>query len=155
MMIPCPGFRELENLSDMRHDTTRHDTTRLVPLADSIHSFSLARYHVTVTCNVHRRPSDVSPRHERVKPNELLYAFVEQAGEKRSDSDASTVQHSLEKETSTSQEARSAAPDREATVHTVVLVRDSGICQADGKLSFIVLYILFYLHIVSDPAFFL
>jgi hypothetical protein len=91
-MIPCPGFRGLENLSDMRHDTTRHDTTRLVPLADSIHSFSLARYHVTVTCNVHRRPSDVSPRHERVKPNELLYAFVEQAGEKRCD--ASTAQYS-------------------------------------------------------------
>ena len=103
-----------------------------------------------VTCNVHRRPSDVSPRHERVQPNELLYAFAERASEKRSD--ASTVQHSAvtEKETSTSQEARSAAPDRETTVHTV-LVRDSGICQADGEPSFIVLYILFYftVHIVS------
>ena len=105
-----------------------------------------------VTCNVHRRPSDVSPRHERVQPNELLYAFAERASEKRSD--ASTVQHSAvtEKETSTSQESRSAAPDRETTVHTV-LVRDSGICQADGELSFIVLYILFLLYILY-PAFF-
>ena len=42
MMIPCPGFRGLEILSDMRHDMTR-----LVPLADSIYSFSLARHHVT------------------------------------------------------------------------------------------------------------
>ena len=83
-MIPCPGFRGLEILGDMRHDMTR-----LVPLADSIYSFSLARHHVT--CNVHRRPSDVGPRHERVQPNELLYAFVQRVNEKRSDA-SSTVQ---------------------------------------------------------------
>ena len=39
-------------------------------------------------------------------------------------------------------------------IHTV-LVRDSGICQADGELSFKVLYILFLLiQYILYPAFF-